>query len=345
MRRRVARQSRQRGVAVITALLLTTLAVTLVSSLFWQQQVQVRSIENQRLQLQKEWIVRGALDWAGAILRIDASGSNTVDYLGQPWSVPLADTRLDGYVDDDPVNGGSGAGEVVLSGNIVDAQSRYNLTNLSTDGVVNPVEVATFQRLLTNLHLPPDLAVTVATSVAAAQPTKPQTNQPTATSATSTNATTTNATSATSATSATGGTSGTLPLLHVEDLLALPGISPEMVRSLKDFVVVLPVPTPVNLNTASAEVLAACFDSMSQSDAASLIASRAVAYFRDAVDFSTRLPGSKAISATSNAEPVAFSTSFFLVNGKVRMGRATSNTMSLIKRETNHSKVLWTREL
>ena len=40
---------RQRGVAVVTALLLTTLAVTIVASLFWQQQVQVRSIENQRL--------------------------------------------------------------------------------------------------------------------------------------------------------------------------------------------------------------------------------------------------------------------------------------------------------
>jgi general secretion pathway protein K len=55
---------RQRGVAVITALLLTTLAVTIVASLFWQQQVQVRSMENQRLQLQTRWILRGALDWA-----------------------------------------------------------------------------------------------------------------------------------------------------------------------------------------------------------------------------------------------------------------------------------------
>jgi general secretion pathway protein K len=45
--------SRQRGVAVVTALLLTTLAITIVASLFWQQQVQVRSIENQRMQLQK----------------------------------------------------------------------------------------------------------------------------------------------------------------------------------------------------------------------------------------------------------------------------------------------------
>ncbi len=46
-------RSRQRGVAVITALLLTTLAITIVASLFWQQQVQIRSIENQRAQLQK----------------------------------------------------------------------------------------------------------------------------------------------------------------------------------------------------------------------------------------------------------------------------------------------------
>ncbi len=54
---RPAPRYRQRGIAVITALLLTTLAITIVASLFWQQQVQVRSIENQRLQLQKQWIL------------------------------------------------------------------------------------------------------------------------------------------------------------------------------------------------------------------------------------------------------------------------------------------------
>ena len=59
---------RQRGVAIVTALLLTTLAVTIVASLFWQQQVQVRSMENQRLQLQTRWILRGALDWTRLIL-------------------------------------------------------------------------------------------------------------------------------------------------------------------------------------------------------------------------------------------------------------------------------------
>jgi general secretion pathway protein J len=66
---------RQQGVAVVTALLLTTLAVTIVASLFWQQQVQVRSMENQRLQLQTRWIVRGALDLSRLILNQDVSDS------------------------------------------------------------------------------------------------------------------------------------------------------------------------------------------------------------------------------------------------------------------------------
>src|SRR6476660_7911159 len=92
------KRGRQRGVAVVTALLLTTLAVTIVASLFWQQQVQVRSIENQRLQLQKQWILRGALDWARLILRENARLSQN-DTLDQPWAVPLLDTRLDQYVE------------------------------------------------------------------------------------------------------------------------------------------------------------------------------------------------------------------------------------------------------
>src|SRR4051812_22943483 len=89
--------ARQRGVAVVTALLLTTLAITIVASLFWQQQVQVRSIENQRLQLQKQWILRGALDFAVLILKEDGKHSavNAVDDLGEPWAVPMQDTPLD----------------------------------------------------------------------------------------------------------------------------------------------------------------------------------------------------------------------------------------------------------
>jgi general secretion pathway protein K len=163
---RFALPMRQRGVAVITALLLTTLAITIVTSLFWQQQVQVRSIENQRLQLQKQWILRGALDWARLILRADRATSET-DTLDEPWTVPLADTRLDQYVE----NGGADtdASDAVLSGSTIDAQSRYNLANLCWDknanlcvkGKFNPAELAAFARLLSSVRLDPALASAV----------------------------------------------------------------------------------------------------------------------------------------------------------------------------------------
>ncbi|MFM8464112.1 MAG: type II secretion system minor pseudopilin GspK, partial [Burkholderiaceae bacterium] len=86
-------RKKYRGVAVVTALLLTTLAVTIVASLFWQQQLQVRSIENQRLQLQQQWVLRGALDWARLILREDGRNS-VIDDLNEPWSTPLAPIQL-----------------------------------------------------------------------------------------------------------------------------------------------------------------------------------------------------------------------------------------------------------
>ena len=80
------RQS-SRGVAIITALLLTALAITIVASLFWQQQIQIRAVENQRLQMQKQWILRGAVDWARLILQEDGKYS-TIDDLTEPWAVP-----------------------------------------------------------------------------------------------------------------------------------------------------------------------------------------------------------------------------------------------------------------
>ncbi|MBY0556609.1 MAG: general secretion pathway protein GspK, partial [Burkholderiaceae bacterium] len=85
---------RQRGVAVVTALLLTTLAVTIVASLFWQQQVQVRSMENQRLQLQTRWIVRGALDLSRLVLYQDFIDYGGMTQLNGVWATPLEETRL-----------------------------------------------------------------------------------------------------------------------------------------------------------------------------------------------------------------------------------------------------------
>ena len=304
------RLHRQRGVAVITALLLTTLAITIVTSLFWQQQVQVRSIENQRLQLQKQWILRGALDWAGLILREDAKHSS-IDSLDEPWAVPLAKTPLDQYVDEGHTD--ADAAEANLSGSISDAQARYNLTNLCPNGIIDPAEVAAFSQLLHNVKLNPNLAQATADAMAAALQIP-------------------NAATANSSTQ-----SGPQPMnfTQLDDLLAVPGFSPEMLARLRDFVIFLPTVTPVNVNTASPEVLSARINPLSLAQATALVASRSSASFRNTND--NRLPsGNFRISVTSN---------YFLVNGNVQMSRASLEVQALLERNGgNPPKLIWIRE-
>ena len=316
MKAHPAPRQRQRGVAVIIALLLTTLAITIVASLFWQQQVQVRSIENQRLQLQKQWILRGALDWAGLILREDAKYSS-VDTLDEPWAVPLAETRLDQYVDNGRDD--ADAADATLSGSITDAQARYNLTNLCPDGTINPAEVAAFAQMLANAHLDPALAQATADMEVAAK------KKPDANAANPDNQ------------------SGPLPmnLTQVDDLLAVPGFTPEMLNKIKDFVIFLPRATPVNVNTAPAEVLAAIIDGLTLADAAALVASRNTASFRYIADFTERLPGNSV--SVSNLE-ASVMTNYFLVNGKVLMNRAELEVQALIERNGANTKLIWIRE-
>lgn len=341
--------SAQRGVAVITALLLTTLAITIVASLFWQQQVQVRSIENQRLQLQKQWILRGALDYARLVLREDARNSN-IDHLGEPWAVPLEDTRLDQYVDNNRSE--EEASDASLSGNIVDAQSRFNLTNLCVGGAIDPNQVAAFTRLLTNLNLTQSLAQATANMMQIAQKASGQTPAAAAAAAALASAaaaaptsaltpTTASATPMTGALPTSGSSGGSEPLglTQRDDLLAVPGFTPQILTKLKDFVVVLPTTTPVNVNTAPAEVLSAIIATLPLSDASALVARRT--YFNSVADFASKLPGQSPVIANNIVD---VKTSYFLVNGKVRLSRAALDVQSLIQRNGTNTAIIWTRQ-
>jgi general secretion pathway protein K len=297
------------------ALLLTTLAITIVASLFWQQQVQVRSIENQRLQLQKQWILRGALDWAVLILREDAKHSS-VDSLDEPWAVPLAETRLDQYVDNGRAN--DDAADAAISGSISDAQARYNLTNLCPDGNINPTEVAAFARLLDIEKLDPALAQATAEEMAAAQ------RNPSSSPASNSQSTPLH-----------------MNLNQVDDLLAVPGFTPGILYKIKDLVIFLPHATPVNVNTAPAEVLAARVDGLTLADATTLVESRNTASFRYIADFTERLP-EHSLSVTNLEASVT--TNYFLVNGKVRMNRAELEMQALIERNGTNTKTIQIRE-
>ncbi|MFM8467973.1 MAG: type II secretion system minor pseudopilin GspK [Oxalobacteraceae bacterium] len=296
----------QRGVAIVTAMLLTTLAITLVASLFWQQQVQVRSIDNQRLQLQKQWVLRGALDWARLILREDGTYS-TVDDLTEPWAVPLSETRLDRYVESAALPGE--AATAVLSGAIQDAQARLNLSALASHGQINPEEVAAFARLLGFLQQDPALARAAAQAMAQSQ----------------------------QAADHGSGRPRMIRFVQVDDLLAVPGFTSAVLTAIRQDIIFLPRATPVNANTTRAEVLAARLPPLSLADANTLIATRRKVSFRDLSEISARLPGKPDIDPAL----LSVATSYFLVNGRVAIRQASLQVQALVERSAATTHLLW----
>jgi general secretion pathway protein K len=344
---------RERGVAVITALLLTTLAISIVASLFWQQQVQVRSMENQRLHLQTKWILRGALDWASLVLFQDGLDHRDFTALDQVWATPLAETRLDQYIERERVEGENFA--ATLSGTIVDACSRYNLRNLAERGQVNDDQIEVFGRLLRNLQMDQQLARRVAAFVAAGQPLEPATPEggaergsgtPTVAGDTPPPAGGTPPPATTPARAGRSSVAGSpMKFLQVEDLLTVPGFTPLMVERLRPFVIVLPEATPVNVNTAPAEVLAALLPNMSVSEANSLVVRRQRAAWRDMTYFSAEVgEGRPMANGVANVR-----SDWFLVNSRIRLDRAALDAEALIHRfptliAGGGTKVEWIRQ-
>ena len=137
-----------------------------------------------------------------------------------------------------------------------------------------------------------------------------------------------------------------MEITQVEDLLALPGFTPEIIAKLKNFIIILPVRTSINVNTASAEVLAAHFG-VPISTGQAIVASRSTAAFKDMPDFDMHgfLP------ANAPASGAAVKTNYFIVDGRVKMSRAALEVLALIERPSSAgptgsaaSKVLWIHE-
>jgi general secretion pathway protein K len=306
--------ARQQGVAVITALLLTTLAVTIVASLFWQQQVQVRSMENQRLHLQTKWILRGALELSSLILKSRTGQAAQITTLDQVWTTPLAETRLDQYIERERVQ--NEVFDATLSGGMSDATARYNLTLLAANGARDPDQEAIFKRLLSNLQLDPALAVKVAQMVASASPVAP-------------------------IPPARVASNVPMGLVQVDDLLAISGITKDIVDRLREFVIVLPATAQVNLNTASAEVLSALLQNCSVSQARAIVEKRKQVPALSPANFTVLNPG---MTFMDNA-PVDVKSSYFLARSRIRLDRAALDAESLIESNLGgQTTVLWTRQ-
>lgn len=294
----------QRGAALVTAMILVALVVTVSASMVWQQWRAVRVETAERARMQSAWILAGALDWARLILREDArSGRPTA--LTEPWAQPLPETRLATFLAVDKSNADEGP-EAFLSGAISDAQSRYNLLNLVVEDKVAPAELQTLQRLCDLAGVPGGTADRIAASVLGAL--------------------------------ADEGDGRDAPLLpRSVAQLGWFGLDADTIAKLQPYVVLLPVPTPVNLNTAPREVLAAVLDGVDLASAERITRERMRQTFRNLDMVKPLLPETVSL----DARRVGVMSSFFEVRGRMRLDDWLVEETALMQRRGLDVVPLW----
>lgn len=298
---------RPRGAALLLAMIIVALVTTLAAGMVWQQwrAVQVESAERGRMQ--SVWILAGALDWSILILREDAradgqGGRPPVDHLGEPWATPLAEARLSTFLAADRDNNADSGPEAFLSGRITDAQSRYNLRNLIVEGKLSPQEVQKLARLCAAAGVPPAVGNIIAQGVEASWRAVPAEAE---------------------------AADGPLPVQRFGHLSRL-GLDAATLRALRPFVDVLPKPTPLNLNTASREALAAVLG-IDGGTAERLVQARQ----RSPFDNLERAGSQIGPDFPIDQRGVAVSSAFFEVSGRLRLDERVVEERSLVERVGN----------
>jgi len=122
-------------------------------------------------------------------------------------------------------------------------------------------------------------------------------------------------------------------MISVDSLLDIPGYTPEMVEQLRPFVTILPTPTAVNMNTASAQVISAIVPEMNLSSAQALVARRETVFFRNISDVQLALTGSGVQSTSIDPSEMDVTTSYFLIHGRVQHERAEVDRTTLVYRD------------
>ncbi len=246
MRLRIA----NRGVALITAMLITALASLVAANLAWDNALDVRRTMVLLNNDQAVQVALGAESWVVGILHQDLQESD-IDHLGEIWAI-----QLPGF----PIEGGD------VTGTIIDLQGRFNVNNLIDDnGEVEKKSLERFRRLLQALEIDPRFAGLAADwmdrDAEASFPDGAEDSIYT----------------------------GILPpyrsanqsLTSASELAALEGMDRQSFRILRPHITALPGRTNVNVNTATGAVLQSLDENMSASDVEGLISERESAGFAD----------------------------------------------------------------
>jgi len=296
---------RQTGVALITALLITALVTVIAVAMASEQQLDIRRTSN-IMDTDRAFIFGlGVESWAKEILRRDRQNSKTDD-LTEDWAVVLPPLSVE---------------DATVSGHIVDMTGRFNLNDLVQQGKADTVSIEEFKRLLAAVGLNPDLAMAVVDWIdpdsqvsfpAGAEDTEYMNLTPPYRAANQ-------------------------PMVSPSELLLVKGFDLKSYRKLAPYVAALPEPTQVNVNTASAPVLMAVVQGLSEADAKGIVDDLKKNGFKTLGDFKKR------VSSYTVSPNVGVQSSYFLAESETHFGRGRMQLYSLLSRAADGKVTTITR--
>jgi len=317
---------KQRGVALITALLVAALVTVVAVAMASRQQLDIRRTGNMLEADQAYMYALAAESWVTQVLKEDKQKTQ-IDTLTEEWAMKLPPI---------PIEGG------VITGSVEDLQGRFNLNNLvgvnaggnaannnaGNNGKPDQAQIKILQSLLAQVsfaeekvQLSPFVANRVADWIDA---------------------------------NLNALADGAEDLLYLgldipyrtanrlmaspSELAAVAGLSLRDVSALLPLVTALPVSTAVNVNTAPEMVLLSLHKDITPRIATELAAMRMNTAFETADEFVNKLKDDYDI--TLDKKRVSVSSEYFLVSSEAIIGRTTLRMYSLLERKGNVIKVM-----
>ncbi|WP_339436516.1 MULTISPECIES: type II secretion system minor pseudopilin GspK [unclassified Pseudomonas] len=286
MKRYSPAPAKQRGMAIISALLIAAVVAVLAGAMLTRQTVFTRRLEAEQLRIQGQWLLQGGLERSRQMLW-DARQKDVLTRLDQPWAR---------------------AQSGVFEGRIVDEQGKFNLRNLVNRGQVDTEQLQSFERLCRLIGVDPAVSRRISQRVIASYVPPAQ-----------------------------------YPMLRsLDDLSAIEGLDPNVLQRMQAYISVLPGPTWVNGNTASAEVLSAVVPRLSLSQAHGLVAERDSGHwFINRGDFVNRL---RLPQIEVDSVQVGITSEWFRLQGQARREQRRVTIDALLHRpEDREPRVIWSR--
>lgn len=290
-------EARQRGVALVMALLVVALATIVAVNVMVRAEAQQQRTTLQ-LHGEQAWqYVLGAEQWVAQVLYRDRRDTGN-DHAGEDWAIELPPL---------PVDGG------VVQGRLEDLQGRFNLANLVREnGRADPAQLRVLERLLVHLGVADQVSARAILDYIDAdqEPTLPD--------------------------GAEDGYYLLQPLPYrtadripagAGELALVRDVEPELLAVMAPYIVALPRATPISVNAASAELVAALSDALAVPAAATVVALGADGGFDSVEAFEA------ALGATpETGVPLAVQTDFFQLVVRVDIGTVQLTLYSLLER-------------